>query len=64
MRSWAIAAAAIASLWCWPAKAEPRYDFNQIRRALHSLSPVDAIQVLLKQIGDTKTNAELIQRTR
>ena len=34
----------------------------QIRRALHSLSPVDAIQVLLKQISDTKSNAELIEK--
>ncbi|HEX6925636.1 MAG TPA: transcription termination factor Rho [Longimicrobiaceae bacterium] len=34
----------------------------QLRRALHSLSPVDAIQVLLKQLSDTKSNAELIAK--
>ena len=34
----------------------------QLRRALHSLSPVDAIQVLLKQLSDTKSNDELIAR--
>ena len=34
----------------------------QLRRALHSLSPVDAIQVLLKQLADTKTNEELIRK--
>ena len=28
---------------------------HQLRRALHSLPPVDAIQLLLKQMADTKT---------
>ncbi len=35
---------------------------HQLRRALHSLPPVDAIQLLIKQMADTKTNAELVQR--
>jgi len=35
---------------------------NQIRRALQPLSPVDAIQLLIKQLADTKDNAELLSR--
>jgi transcription termination factor Rho len=35
---------------------------HQLRRALHSLPPVDAIQLLIKQMNDTKSNAELVQR--
>jgi transcription termination factor Rho len=34
----------------------------QLRRALHSLPPVDAAQLLLKQMSDTKTNEELLKR--
>jgi transcription termination factor Rho len=37
---------------------------HQLRRALHSLPPVDAIQLLLKQMSDTKNNAELLARMR
>jgi transcription termination factor Rho len=37
---------------------------HQLRRALHSLPPVDAIQLLIKQMSDTKSNAELVQRMR
>jgi transcription termination factor Rho len=36
----------------------------QLRRALHSLPPVDAIQLLLKQMSGTKTNEELLSRLR
>jgi transcription termination factor Rho len=36
----------------------------QLRRALHSLPPVDAIQLLLKQMSDTKTNGELLAKMR
>ena len=36
----------------------------QLRRALHSLSPDDAIQLLMKQMNDTKTNDELLGRLR
>ena len=35
---------------------------HHLRRALHSLPPADAIQLLLKQMGDTKTNAELLEK--
>ncbi|MGC1273793.1 MAG: transcription termination factor Rho [Planctomycetaceae bacterium] len=42
-----------------PAALEKVY---QLRRALHPLSPADAIQVLLKQLSDTKSNAELIEK--
>ena len=42
--------------------AEALEKVYQLRRALHSLNPADAIQVLLKQLGDTKTNAELIAK--
>jgi transcription termination factor Rho len=35
---------------------------HQLRRALHSLQPVDAVQLLLKQMSDTKTNEELLAR--
>jgi transcription termination factor Rho len=37
---------------------------HQLRRALHSLSPDDAIQLLIKQMSDTKTNEELLARMR
>ncbi len=37
---------------------------HQLRRALHSLPPVEAIQLLIKQMSDTKSNAELIARMR
>jgi len=37
---------------------------HQIRRALHSLPPVDAIQLLIKQMSDTSSNEELIQKMR
>jgi transcription termination factor Rho len=37
---------------------------HQLRRALHSLPPVEAIQLLLKQMGDTKSNEELLTRLR
>lgn len=37
---------------------------HQLRRALHSLPPVEAIQLLLKQMSDTRTNAELLARLR
>jgi transcription termination factor Rho len=37
---------------------------HHLRRALHSLPPVDAIQLLLKQMGDTRTNEELLARLR
>jgi transcription termination factor Rho len=37
---------------------------HQLRRALHSLPPVDAIQLLLKQMSDTRTNAELLKKIR
>jgi transcription termination factor Rho len=35
---------------------------NQLRRALHSLQPVEAIQLLLRQMDGTKNNAELLER--
>ena len=35
-----------------------------LRRALHSLPPADAMQLLLRQMGDTKTNEELLSRLR
>ncbi len=35
-----------------------------LRRALHSLPPAEAMQLLLRQMGDTKTNAELLARLR
>jgi transcription termination factor Rho len=37
---------------------------HHLRRALHSLPPVDAIQLLLKQMSDTKSNAELLKKIR
>ncbi|HEX5724954.1 MAG TPA: transcription termination factor Rho [Longimicrobiaceae bacterium] len=37
---------------------------HQLRRALHSLSPEDAITLLTKQMADTKSNAELLARLR
>jgi transcription termination factor Rho len=36
----------------------------QLRRALHSLPPADALELLLKQMNDTKSNAELLGRLR
>src|SRR5688572_14337257 len=36
----------------------------QLRRALHSLSPEDAIQLLIKQMNDTRSNDELLGRLR
>jgi transcription termination factor Rho len=36
----------------------------KLRRALHSLPPVDAAQLLIKQMGDTRTNDELLSRLR
>jgi transcription termination factor Rho len=36
----------------------------QLRRALHSLAPVDAVQLIIKQMGDTRTNEELLARMR
>ncbi|HEX2203330.1 MAG TPA: transcription termination factor Rho [Longimicrobium sp.] len=36
----------------------------QLRRALHSLSPADALELLTKQMNDTKSNAELLSRLR
>jgi transcription termination factor Rho len=35
---------------------------HQLRRALHSLPPVEAAQLLLKQMSDTRTNEELLNR--
>ena len=37
---------------------------HQLRRALYNLPPVDALQLLLKQMNDTKTNAELLAKMR
>jgi transcription termination factor Rho len=37
---------------------------HQLRRALHSLPPVDAIQLLIKQMADAATNADLIAKMR
>jgi transcription termination factor Rho len=37
---------------------------NQLRRALHSLPPVEAAQLLLKQMASTKTNEDLLSRLR
>jgi transcription termination factor Rho len=37
---------------------------HHLRRALHSLPPVEAAQLLLKQMADTKTNDELLARLR
>ncbi|HEX6745902.1 MAG TPA: transcription termination factor Rho [Longimicrobium sp.] len=37
---------------------------QQLRRALHSLQPADAIELLNKQLNDTKTNRELLGRLR
>jgi transcription termination factor Rho len=36
----------------------------QLRRALHSLNPEDALGLLVKQMNDTKTNDELLGRLR
>jgi transcription termination factor Rho len=35
---------------------------HHLRRALHSLPPAEAIQLLLKQMSDTATNAELLEK--
>lgn len=37
---------------------------HQLRRALHSLPPGEAIQLLLKQMSDTKSNEELLAKMR
>jgi transcription termination factor Rho len=37
---------------------------HRLRRALHSLPPTEAIQLLLKQMSDTKDNAELLGKLR
>jgi len=37
---------------------------NQLRRALHNLPPVEAAQLLLKQMNSTKDNEELLSRLR
>ncbi|HEX9938712.1 MAG TPA: transcription termination factor Rho [Longimicrobium sp.] len=37
---------------------------HQLRRALSSLNPYDAIELLNKQLNDTKTNKDLLQRLR
>jgi transcription termination factor Rho len=36
----------------------------QLRRALHSLPPDDAVQLLVKQMSDTRTNEELLKKLR
>ncbi|MDB4950515.1 MAG: hypothetical protein JWM27_3164 [Gemmatimonadetes bacterium] len=36
----------------------------QLRRALHSLQPDDAVQLLVKQMADTKSNTELLSKLR
>ncbi len=36
----------------------------QLRRALHSLSPDDAVNLLTKQMADTKSNTELLSKLR
>ncbi|HYH82850.1 MAG TPA: transcription termination factor Rho, partial [Longimicrobium sp.] len=36
----------------------------QLRRALNSLNPSDAIELLNKQLNDTKTNRDLLTRLR
>jgi transcription termination factor Rho len=36
----------------------------QLRRALHSLQPDDAVQLLVKQMSDTKSNTELLGKLR
>ncbi len=37
---------------------------HQLRRALHSLPPAEALELLLKQMNDTKSNAELLGKLR
>jgi transcription termination factor Rho len=37
---------------------------HQLRRALNSLSPADAMELLTKQMNDTKTNVELLGKLR
>ncbi len=36
----------------------------QLRRALHSLQPADALELLVKQMSDTRSNDELLKRLR
>ena len=36
----------------------------KLRRALHSLPPSDAAQLLFRQMADTKTNADLLEKIR
>jgi transcription termination factor Rho len=35
---------------------------HRLRRALHSLPPVEAAQLLLRQMSSTRTNAELLEK--
>jgi transcription termination factor Rho len=37
---------------------------HNLRRVLHSLQPAEALQLLLKQVSDTRSNAELISKMR
>ncbi|HYJ80470.1 MAG TPA: transcription termination factor Rho, partial [Longimicrobiaceae bacterium] len=37
---------------------------HQLRRALNSLSPYDAIELLNKQMNDTRTNVDLLAKLR
>jgi len=37
---------------------------HQLRRALHSLSPSDAVELIIKQMNDTRTNADLLAKLR
>ncbi|HEU4453912.1 MAG TPA: transcription termination factor Rho, partial [Longimicrobium sp.] len=37
---------------------------HQLRRALHSLSPADAAELIIKQMNDTRTNADLLAKLR
>ena len=45
-----------------PPEAVPKV--HQLRRALHSLPAEDAVQLLLKQMADTKSNEELLSKIR
>ena len=45
----------------------PPEDYEKViklRRALHSLPPADAAQLLIRQMSDTKTNADLLAKIR
>jgi transcription termination factor Rho len=44
--------------------AEDMEKVHKLRRALHSLPPSDAAQLLIKQMSSTKTNAELLEKIR